>query len=1171
MTKTTSPTPEDGNKGKSSDAVQQGSTVPNQVRPENSTNLYVSPANAEQIKRDRAAGNIDSKDETSLFADAYSPSASDSKSFAGGTIQGTKAEVKPSNISDGIEGAKLPEARNIQSSEKREGGSKQIVDNASTTGAQPVEFPGKALLQPASQKTSVQGSDVATSLQARPQENKANATTSDVGGNRAGSSQLEQPVGQNRGSLTTPVDKAIPGDRVVGGANTVDNAGGRRVETPSSAVGAPLTAPARNGEMPAGTQKGPAVSPEGTIGNVVNTGVKAELHPGAKPVQDGASIPPAGQQKVEGKSDGGATVQSGGVQPKVESGRLDQTKLDTPRIDAQRLDSQNAGQGKFEPVKGGDVFSTQGSTPPANRPDGFRGTDSKVEGVKQADHAGSRDGSTMRDPKSAGVANEVFGQKTESGARGDTQQGGFKPDASAGQKADQITRGIENRVNEGPKQLGTADGATAGTRQPLSESGGKSQGITDGAQPGTKHTNPADGGDKVSSGGSSSGGSSVAESTKRVDVGMQQSGKSDGQSGAGGMGGGSSASADRAPHAPFRVEDAQPSGAKGEGGLRADLGGKGDIASGGKGEAAGGVKGSLGDGPRFDSGETRGGNQPGARFDTGETRGTQQGARFDTGEVKDGRGSIPTGGKSGDGGVGATASDSGIVKGTDVLGIKSSSGGGTGSGGSSGSGAGDGGILGDKRQPSMFPESPVTQSGKPGKPGDGIGSGHLGGDDSVPFILPGAFGGKDGGRRQSDQIFGDKTKGDSTGGKPESGGKADLTGKAELTGKSEPGTAPGKIDSGSMIAKFDALVRGRPDPTAAGVKGEANAVGAKSDSKGDSVSADAKDKGARSDTGISAAMAGPVGSGAAEVGNVLKNFAQSVLSDGKSGQGNDGRGAQGNDGKVVQAADGKTVAAGDSKDTRGAGKAQPGSEIIGNQPPNSRQDFAGPGQKTRILDQTTGSSDTRIIGSGTPSDKSASGISSDRNVSGVAGVPPVVGEKGGDVVVGPRAVGQGIVPLEASKKSELGGAVNSDSNLPGGADGDDVGKISTDDFNLPEVNLLGASDESETVEEIEEVEESEEAKREDEMHYELALGLQLYTSIAEAPYGAYHYFTKEGDTVESVAREVVGDARTAPLVFSLNKDHILASTEYGVHPFKVGVMVQLPTPRDLKNFFGSQT
>jgi hypothetical protein len=143
--------------------------------------------------------------------------------------------------------------------------------------------------------------------------------------------------------------------------------------------------------------------------------------------------------------------------------------------------------------------------------------------------------------------------------------------------------------------------------------------------------------------------------------------------------------------------------------------------------------------------------------------------------------------------------------------------------------------------------------------------------------------------------------------------------------------------------------------------------------------------------------------------------------------------------------------------------------------------------------------------------------------------------------------------------------------MPGGDGGEDEARISVEEFDLPKVDLLAESDESEKVEEIEEVEESAEAKLEDEMHYELALGLQLYTSIAEAPYGAYHYFTKEGDTVEGVAREIVGDARTAPLVFSLNKEHILASTEYGVHPFKVGVMVQLPTPRDLKIFFGRQT
>lgn len=1049
-------------------------------------------------------------------------------------------------------------------SDESEAGARRGARGETVTAAnvQPVkEAPAvKAAIPPANeggagtvtQKVGAQGGEFIITQQAKVGENRIGTTSTDGGLNRA-VSQGEQPQTLNRGVATNQGDKAAPGDKV-GGANTVDNSGGRKVETPASAVGAPLMAPARNGEMPAGTQSRPAVSSDSTAGNVANAGVKAELHPGAKPVQDGATVLPAGQQKVEAKLDGGSVMQPGGAQPKVESARLETPKLETPKLEQPRLDSQNPGQGKLEPVKGGDVFSTQGSSAAVNRQDGFKPADGRADGVRPAEQAGSRDGSPMRDPKSAGVANEVFGQKAEPGARGDSQPGGFKPDGNAaGQKADQITRGIENRINEGAKQPGTTDGVTGGTRQPIAETGGKSQGITDGAQAGTKQTSDnigntssagkqpgaegasvgnsatirqpmSDAGDKGSSGG---GSSSVAESTKRVDLGMPQGGKSDGQTGSSGMGGGSSASIDRAPHAPFRVEDAQPGGAKG------------DIAAGGKGEAAVGGKGNLGgEGPRFDSGETRGGNQPGSRFDSGETRGTQQGTRFDTGEVKDGRGVTPSGGKSGNVGGGATGPDSGIVKGTDVSGTKTS-GGGAGSGGSGGSGGSEGGLLGDKRQPSMFPETTVNQGGKPGKPGDGIG--HAGGDDSVPFILPGAFGGKDGGRRQSDQIFGDKTKGDSIGGKAESGakaeskGNADSAGKADSTGKPESGATAGKFDSGSMIAKFDALVSGRPDPTIAGAKGESSVVGAKGESsasstKGEAVSASSKDKGAKADAGIPSAMSGPVGSGAAEVGNVLKNFAQSVLSDGKS--------AQGNDGKTAQGSDAKTVVTGDSKDARTAGKAQSGSEISGKETPNVRQDFAGPGQKTRILDQTAGSSDTKIIGD----------------------------------VAGPRAVVPGAIPADSAKKSEFAaGSGIADVNLPGGAGGDDVGKISTDDFNLPEVNLLGETDESEKVEEIEEVEESEEAKREDEMHYELALGLQLYTSIAEAPYGAYHYFTKDGDTVESVSREVVGDARTAPLVFSLNKDHILASTEYGVHPFKVGVMVQLPTPRDLKNFFGSQT
>ncbi len=1058
---------------------------------------------------------------------------------------------------------------------------KQLPETNALGGPQAVkEAPGKVVVPPiidgagaTTQKIGAQGGEVIAPTSNKATEVKTGASADTGITARPVSAQPEQSLPQNRGTLSSPGEKltsgekTTSGDKVAGGdrAITSDNSGARKIEPPASTVGAPLMAPARNGEMPAGTQSRPAVLSDGTAGNVANTGVKAELHPGAKPVQDGTTALPSGQQKVEAKLDGGSVIQPGGAQPKVESARLETPKLETTKLEQPRLDSQNPGQGKLEPAKGSDVFSTQSSTAAANRQDGFKPADGRVDGVRPADQAGSRDGSTMRDPKSAGVANEVFGQKAEPGARGDSQPGGFKPDGNAaGQKADQITRGIENRINEGAKQPGTTDGATGGTRQPLAETGGKSPGITDGAQLGAKQTGLSDnigssgsgkqpgaegastatssnirqplsdGGDK----GSSGGGSSVAESTKRVDLGMPQGGKSDGQPGSSGMGGGSSASIDRAPHAPFRVEDAQPGGAKG------------DIAAGGKGEAVVGGKGNLGgEGPRFDSGETRGGHQPGARFDSGEIRGTQQSTRFDTGEVKDGRGVIPAGGKSGDVGGGATGPDSGIVKGTDVSGTKTS-GGGAGSGGSGGSGGAEGGLLGDKRQPSMFPETTVNQGGKPGKPGDGIG--HAGGDDSVPFILPGAFSGKDGGRRQSDQIFGDKTKGDSIGGKAESGAKTESTGKADSTGKPEPGATAGKFDSGSMIAKFDALVSGRPDPTVASAKGESSVVGAKGDpsasstkgdssassTKGEAVSANSKDKGTKADAGISAAMAGQVGTGAAEVGSVLKNFAQSVLSDGKSGQGNDGKVAQGSDAKNVQGADGKTVVSTDFRDSKNSGKAQSGSEIPGKETPNARQDFAGPGQKTRILDQTSGTSDTKVIGD----------------------------------IVGPRAVGPGAIPADAAKRSELvAGSGIADGNLPGGAGGDDVGKISTDDFNLPEVNLLGESDESENIEEIEEVEESEEAKREDEMHYELALGLQLYTSIAEAPYGAYHYFTKDGDTVESVSREVVGDARTAPLVFSLNKDHILASTEYGVHPFKVGVMVQLPTPRDLKNFFGSQT
>lgn len=878
-----------------------------------------------------------------------------------------------------------------------------------------------------------------------------NAGFSDGGG-------VSRPANAQRGEQSLPQNKGTglaQGDKVGSG----DNTGIHKPDASPSTVGAAYMPPGRKDDaIPGNTGTRPSVA-ESAIGNA-NTGAK-----------------------FEGKSDGKSLVTEGsanalGGQPRADlKGELTSGTSTTGqhKYDSTKGEPQSVTQGKPEPVRGIDVSNTQGAGNPTVRAEGARIGESKVEGGKSVEPQGSRDAGTLRDPKSAGVTNEVFGQKAEVGQRGEVSpSAGVKPDSRT---AEQITKGIESRVNDGPKapsgadsrgptssegaggsrQPGTTDGATAGTRQPVAEAGGKSQGITDGAQPSVKQTNPSDVvntgkqpsasdgastgtssnirqpmsdvGDKGTSGG---GGSVTAESTRKIDVGIPQGGKAEGQPGSGGMGGGSSAPIDRAPHAPFKVEEAQPSGAKVDAGLKAESGGKGEAAGGGKSPA-------VGDGTRFDSGEMRG-NQPGARFDTAETRGTQPGTRFDTGEIKDGRSGITTGGKSGDAG-GVIGAESGTIKGADVSGVKASTGGGHGIGGSSGSGSADAAILGDKRQPSMLPDSPATPGGKPGKPGDGIASGQVNGDDSVPFVLPGGFGGKDGGRRQSDQMFGDKTKGsEASGNKP------------------EPGASAGKAEPGSMIAKFDGLVSGKTESNApgnridaAGIKADKEQVGEAGQKAhaGQKAQAGQKpDTGQKADAGIPAAMAGQVGSGAAEVGNVLKNFAQTVLSDGKSGVTND-----------------------------------------------------GPGQKTRILDSTVANSDTKVVG---------------------------------------------------------------------GTGGDDKGGTSIDEFSLPEVDLLGESGNSESIEEIAEVEESEKAKGEDEMHYELALGLQLYTSISESQYGVYHYLTKEGDTVEGVARNIVGDGRTAPLVFSLNKEHILASTEYGVHPFKVGVMVQLPTPRDLKNFFGTQ-
>lgn len=857
-----------------------------------------------------------------------------------------------------------------------------------------------------------------------------------------------------------------------------------------------------------------------------------------------------------------------------------------------RIDQINTAPVKFDPARGSDVFSTQGAASPAVKQDVARGGEAKFESGKPVEQTGVKDTVAGRDPKSAGVMNEIMGQKAETAPRlepSTTQLGANKQDTiSAGQKADQITKGIEGRVNEGAKQPsvaegrvpgtsetttaagkqpGTTDGATAGVRQPGIESGGKTQGIADGAQAGVKQTGATDGasvtgkqpnvsegasssvrqplhegGDKAPSSGS--GGSGTAESTRKIDAGMGAGSKAEGQSATGGMGGGSSAPTDRAPHKPFSVEDAQPTkgttgdvrgdltGARsgeGAGGKVGDaVGGKGGEIAGAKGgEAAGGKAGDVVGGKAGDIAGSKGTATGGAgpRFDTGEVRGTEPGARFDSGELKDGRSAgSQSGGLKGGEGSAVKGSDAGIVKGTDLTGTKGATGGGQGIGGSSGSsGSADSGLLGDKRQPSMLPDGMLNQGGKPGKVGDGVsGGGGIFGTD-VPFVLPGALAGKEGGRRQADQIFTDKGKADvAPVGKQDAvaaAGKSDTsaqTGRSDFggpVGKGDSGGPAGKGESGGPGGRGEPSGKGDPvgpsgkgDPVSPSGKGEAGGAAGKGEQ-----SKDFRDKGQKADVGIPAAMAGQIGAGAAEVGGVLKNFAQSVLSDGKS---------SGQTGEAAQI----------SKDLKDAFKSPAAMDGSGKETPNVRHDFAGPGRKTQIL----------------PNDATA----------------------------GASAVGPGGVAFDAAaKKSELGTV---GSAIPGlGADGtaadrfsdDAEGGVPLEEFNLPEVDLLSDADE---VEEIEEIEESVEAKIEDEMHYELALGLQLYTSIAGAQYGAYHYHTKDGDTVESVSRDIVGDVRCSPLVFSLNKEHIVASTEYGVHPFKVGVMVQLPTPRDLKEFFGEQ-
>ncbi len=891
-------------------------------------------------------------------------------------------------------------------------------------------------------------------------------------------------------------------------------------------------------------------------------GVSNADHGRAAPL---ASIPVSGQSKSDGST---VPEQKQATQViKSGSGDLSVSAQPVPSKDALSPGKDVSLQGKSDYINTqglpGSNQSVQGG---ANRTDSVRTSDVKGEPGKGSEPV------PMKDTKvSSGLVDDL-GHKAESGSRVEPsamQQSGIKQDSGVStQKADQIIKGIEARVNEGVKPPTSQDGhgpssseaATAGGKQthttdsgassnhqPAIEGGGKGQSTVDGAS--GKHTGTADsanvGGKQPSSGdtsnvggkqanasdaassggkqtthdagdkGSGGGGSTITgESTKRIDAGMSGGGKAEGQSGSGGMGGGSSAPVDRAPHSPFNVEDGHSTkGAIGEGKGEAatskgdSVVGKGDSAA-GRGDAATGGKGGAGTGPRFDTGEVRG-NEPGARFDTPELRGGKSGGQ-----------STGSGGDVG----GVKGTDLGTGKGVDGVGSKGGSGGGSGFGGS-----GEASILGDKRQPPVIPDGIINQTGKTGKVGDvvpGIVGAH--GDDGIPFILPGALAGKEGGRRQNDQIFGGNTKaGEVPSGKSPSG-KSDSIGPGVAGQKSDVGTA-GVIPGQKADAGAAGNIAGQKGDTV--VSAGSSALGQKPEDQ----SKDPRDKGQKSDVGIPISMPGQIVSGAADVGGVLRNFAQNVLSDGKS----DGK-STGKAGEII----------GDPKDVT---KQTNANDVAGKNQPAGRQDFAGPGQKTRILDDQPALK-TDTAGAKLPGDAKLSGDS----------------KLSGDQIIAGKGVSSSSSSSSSDRKLSTAADGSSSGMLEGG-ESVEAGEegIPVEDFQLPPIDLLGEAEEIAEVEE--EVEKTVEASMEDAMHYELAMGLQLYTTVAEAQYGAYHYYTKEGDTVEIVARDIVGDVRCAPLVFSLNKEHIVASTEYGVHPFKVGVMIQLPTPRDLKEFFGSQS
>ncbi len=69
-----------------------------------------------------------------------------------------------------------------------------------------------------------------------------------------------------------------------------------------------------------------------------------------------------------------------------------------------------------------------------------------------------------------------------------------------------------------------------------------------------------------------------------------------------------------------------------------------------------------------------------------------------------------------------------------------------------------------------------------------------------------------------------------------------------------------------------------------------------------------------------------------------------------------------------------------------------------------------------------------------------------------------------------------------------------------------------------------------------------------------------------APLGRYTYIVRAGDTIESVAVVELNDLSLAPLLFKKNKKYVLQEEEYGKHPLVPGVVIDLPTPAEIKAF-----